>query len=221
MSHDVFRVFPTLALTWPQSRGTIHRELAGGDSGERQCLTGCYTANIACNTLRTSIRVASGKIPRRLTNRSLSTALSWPATTWPLCRQIGKVYETDKHAHSSSSKRVVVISSIRPSAVASGCRFCPACPLVQRWSDCQHTRCSLNFNFIRQPRDLQQRLGETDPSGVTDFDQLCPHHDRLTEGWISSSHARGFCPSPPLRLTLAITIPQKLRSLNSFLERLV
>jgi len=116
MSHDVFRVFPTLALTWPQSRGTIHRELAGGDSGERQCLTGCYTANIACNTLRTSIRVASGKIPRRLTNRSLSTALSWPATTWPLCRQIGKVYETDKHAHSSSSKRVVVISSRRPSA---------------------------------------------------------------------------------------------------------
>jgi hypothetical protein len=27
MYQDVFRVFPTLALTWPQCRGTIHREL--------------------------------------------------------------------------------------------------------------------------------------------------------------------------------------------------
>ena len=35
-----------------------------------------YTANIACNIARTSTSEASGKTPKRLTNLSLSTALS-------------------------------------------------------------------------------------------------------------------------------------------------
>jgi len=28
-----------------------------------------------------------------------------------------------------------------------------------------------------QPRDLKQWLGETDPSGITDLDQLCSNYD--------------------------------------------
>jgi hypothetical protein len=47
-----------------------------------------------------------------------------------------------------------------------------------RWLDPQKPWSRLNLDFVSQPGDLKQWLGETDPSGITDLDQLCSNHDR-------------------------------------------
>jgi len=41
-----------------------------------------------------------------------------------------------------------------------------------RWPDGQNPWSSLDLNFVAQARNLKQRLGETDPSRITDFDKL-------------------------------------------------
>jgi hypothetical protein len=48
---------------------------------------------------------------------------------------------------------------------------------MERWPDCQNPWSRFNLDFVSQPRDLKQRLSETDPSGIADLDQLCPNHD--------------------------------------------
>ena len=43
--------------------------------------------------------------------------------------------------------------------------------------DRQHARRCLNVDLIRKPRNLPQRLGETDAPGVPNVDQLPLNHD--------------------------------------------
>jgi hypothetical protein len=47
---------------------------------------------------------------------------------------------------------------------------------MSRGPDGQNPWSCLNLDFVSQPRNLRQRLGETDPSRITDFDQLCSNH---------------------------------------------
>jgi hypothetical protein len=47
--------------------------------------------------------------------------------------------------------------------------------------DRQHARRGLDVDLIRKPRNLQQRLGETDAPGVPNVDQLPLNHGDLSK----------------------------------------
>lgn len=79
----------------------------------------------------------------------------------------------------------------------SGCRFCPSSPRMRGRPDCHYTGSCLDFDVIRQPSNLQQRLGEPYPSRITDFDQLPSNHGHLRQACshCSNNGARFACPS--------------------------
>jgi len=47
-----------------------------------------------------------------------------------------------------------------------------------RWPDGQNPWSSLDLDFVNQPRNLKQRLGQADPPRVADFYQLGSNHDQ-------------------------------------------
>ena len=49
---------------------------------------------------------------------------------------------------------------------------------MSRWPDGQNPWSSLDLDFVSQPRNLKQRLGEADPPRIADFDQLRSNHDK-------------------------------------------
>ena len=57
-----------------------------------------------------------------------------------------------------------------------------------RGPDRQHARSSLDVDLIRKPRNLKQRLRETDAPGVPDVDKLPPNHGDLSQACSFLSH---------------------------------
>ena len=60
---------------------------------------------------------------------------------------------------------------------------------MSRWPDGQNPWSRLNFDFVSQPRNLKQRLGEANPSRVADFDQLCSNHHHTPQTCSHCSHS--------------------------------
>jgi uncharacterized protein YacL len=54
--------------------------------------------------------------------------------------------------------------------------------------DRQHARRGLDVDLIRKPRNLQQRLGETDAPAVPDVDKLPSNHGDLSQACSCLSH---------------------------------
>jgi hypothetical protein len=69
---------------------------------------------------------------------------------------------------------------------------------MYRWPDGQNPWSSLDLDFVSQPRNLKQRLGETDPSRIADFDQLRSNHGHTLHACPHCSHACDFSASPLL-----------------------
>ncbi len=61
-----------------------------------------------------------------------------------------------------------------------------------RWPDGQNPWSSLDLDFVSQPRNLKQWLGETDPSRIADFDQLRSNHGHTLQTCSHCSYACGF-----------------------------
>jgi len=76
-----------------------------------------------------------------------------------------------------------------------------------RWPDGQNSWSSLDLDFVSQPRNLKQRLGEADPPRVADFDQLRSNHDLTPKTCSHCSHVGSFR-VPLLWLTPAISAPR-------------
>lgn len=79
-----------------------------------------------------------------------------------------------------------------------------------RGSDRQHARRSLNFDLISKPRNLKQRLRETDASRVPNFHKLRPNHGDLRKACSHCSHLCRHQPLPQLWLTLPLSGRQVL-----------
>ena len=92
--------------------------------------------------------------------------------------------------------------------------------------DCQDTGSRLDFDVIREPSNLQQRLGKAYPSRITDLDQLRANHEHLTPTCSHCGHTRARCAWPygtrftiggvqlPLRIEGAVSFGQYMRSIG-------
>jgi hypothetical protein len=77
-----------------------------------------------------------------------------------------------------------------------------------RWPDGKNPWSSLDLDFVSQPCNLKQRLGETDPSRIDYFDQLRSNHGHTPQTCSRCNHAFDFGASSLHWLTLAITWQQ-------------
>ncbi len=59
---------------------------------------------------------------------------------------------------------------------------------MSRWPDGQNPWSSIDLDFVSQPRNLKQRLGDADPPRVADFDQLRSNHDQTLKTCSHCSH---------------------------------
>jgi hypothetical protein len=92
--------------------------------------------------------------------------------------------------------------------------------------DGQDTGSRLDFDVIREPSNLQQRLGKPYPPRVTDFDQLRANHRDLMQARSHCRHTRARCAWPygtrftiggaqlPLRIEGAVSLGQFMRSIG-------
>ncbi|CAK6686496.1 hypothetical protein IFHNHDMJ_00011 [Synechococcus sp. CBW1107] len=64
------------------------------------------------------------------------------------------------------------------------------------WPDGQNPWSRFDLDFVSEPRNLKQWLGEADPSRVADFDQLRSHHDYTQHTCSHCSHGGDFRASP-------------------------
>ena len=69
---------------------------------------------------------------------------------------------------------------------------------MSRWPDGQNPWSSLDLDFVSQPRNLKQRLGEAYPSRVADFDQPRSNHDHNRQTCSHCSHVGNDRASPAL-----------------------
>jgi hypothetical protein len=89
---------------------------------------------------------------------------------------------------------------------------------MSRWPDGQNPWSSLDLDFVSQPRNLKQRLGEADPPRIADFDQLRSNHDKPRVRAHIVATLAAFALSLAW-LTLIITRPKELLPEISHLSR--
>jgi hypothetical protein len=59
---------------------------------------------------------------------------------------------------------------------------------MSRGPDGQKPWSCFDLDFVSQPRNLKQGLGEADTSRITDFDQLCSNHHHTPQTYSNYSH---------------------------------